>query len=99
MIIYIAGKMGGLPNLNKQAFDEKEKYLIEKGHIVLNPAKLPIGLPHESYMKLGLAMLNECDAIYMLKSYVDSRGAKIELNYAMYQHKFVLFEGISDEQL
>ena len=99
MIIYIAGKMSGLEDLGQNDFDKAEKFLTEKGHIVINPAKLPHGLRHESYMQIGLAMIDACDAVYMLKTYPDSRGAKIEFNYAVYQGKDIYFEGISDESL
>lgn len=99
MIIFISGKMTGLPNLGKESFDEAEKKLETKGHIVLNPAKLPQGLDRTKYMPISFSMIDACDAIYMLKSYIDSPGADIEFKYAMYQGKTVLFEGLSDEQL
>jgi len=99
MIIYIAGKMSGLEDLGQNDFDKAEKLLTEKGHIVINPAKLPHGLRHESYMQISLAMIDAADAVYMLKTYSNSNGANIEFKYAVYQGKNVYFEGLSEESL
>ena len=38
--IYIAGPMSGYPNLNWNAFDEKEKQLTAAGFEVVNPARM-----------------------------------------------------------
>lgn len=91
MIIYIAGKMSGLKDFGRDLFNTAEQYLTDKGHIVLNPAKLPIGLNNESYMPIGFEMIRASDAIYMLNNYNDSIGARLELDFALYQNKKVLF--------
>lgn len=90
MIIYLAGKMTGLPDWGREKFNEAERILTERGHIVLNPACLPIGLRPESYMQIGLAMLQAADAVYMLKGWEDSKGANLEADYALYQGKTVI---------
>lgn len=90
MIIYLAGKMTGLPDWGREQFHEAERILTERGHIVLNPACLPIGLKHENYMQIGLAMLQAADAIMMLDGWRDSDGAHLELEYAHYQRKLTL---------
>lgn len=90
-VVYISGKMTGLPDLGRSAFAEAEKLLEEQGYIVLNPAVLPDGLAKEAYMPICLAMLQAADWIYMLPGWEDSEGAKIELAYARYQHKKVTF--------
>lgn len=54
MIVYIAGKMTGLPDLGRKAFAEAEKKLAAEGHTVLNPAWLPTNLPEERYMPICL---------------------------------------------
>ena len=61
MIIYIAGKMRGLPDLGKAEFDAAAERLREEGHIVLNPAGLPVGMPIDRYMPICLAMVNAAD--------------------------------------
>jgi len=92
MIVYIAGKMTGLPDLGKAQFDAAAERLRSQGHIVLNPAELPAGMPRARYMPLCLAMLGAADAIYMLAGWQDSPGAMIEHSYAAYQGKRRLYE-------
>lgn len=89
MIVYIAGKMTGLPDLGRAAFMAAEEHIANLGHIVLNPARLPEGMPKERYMPICLAMLEQADAIFLLDGWEDSDGANIELAYANYQDKAV----------
>lgn len=92
MIVYISGKMTGLEDLGRAAFDRAERELRAAGHIVLNPAALPEGLPREEYMSMDMALINSADAVYMLRSWPASRGACIEKDYAEYQGKRILYE-------
>lgn len=92
MILYLAGKMTGLPDYGRKQFNEAEKRLTAKGHIVINPARLPIGLDPSDYMRIGLTMLDAADAIYILPGWEDSRGTRMERHYARYQGKRVLYE-------
>ena len=52
MKVYIAGPMSGLPNFNRAAFNHAHFHLWSKGHIVLNPARLPDGLTQADYMDI-----------------------------------------------
>lgn len=92
MIVYIAGKMAGLPDLGKASFDAAAEKLRGEGHIVLNPSDLPVGMPRERYMPICLAMVYAADAVYMLKGWWDSPGANLERLYAEYQGKTVIYE-------
>lgn len=92
-IIYIAGKMRGLPDYGRPRFYEAAAMLESKGYIVLNPAALPVGMPDEKYMPICLSMLEAADSIYMLDGWLTSSGANVELAYALLQNKDVLFEG------
>lgn len=98
MIVYIAGPMNGLPHGNKPAFMEAQRQLEEMGCIVLNPAMLPDGLPTDAYMPICLAMVQQADALYCLPGWVDSLGAAVERQFALYQHK-PIFEDINHADL
>ena len=91
MKIYIAGKVRGLKNY-REVFKEAEKKLQAEGHVTLNPAELPEGLHWQDYMKICIPMLEVADAIYLLKNWEDSQGAKVEKAYAECQGKQILFD-------
>lgn len=83
--IYISGKISGLGEVHVQAlFGYAETQLINKGYDVVNP----INLRHDhdrswlSYMREDIKALMNCDAIYMLTNWKDSKGAKIEHDLA-----------------
>lgn len=92
MVVYIAGKMTGLPDLGGANFDAAAEMLRSNGHTVLNPAVLPVGMPKERYMPVCLAMVEAADAVYMLSGWGTSPGAILERMYAEYQGKKVYFE-------
>lgn len=78
MRVYIAGAMTGKFDY-KKCFIGAEKRLKELGHIVVNPAYLPEGL--EDYFEINKAMIDQCDAIYVLRGYKNSVGTKKEIEY------------------
>lgn len=84
-ILYIAGPMRGYPELNHSAFFAVEEQAKSTGWRVVNPAILPTCLPDSCYMPICLAMLEACDAIYVLPGSEDSVGAKAEMAYAAAQ--------------
>lgn len=95
MKIYISGPITDDPDF-MQHFTAAETKLKERGHQVLNPivwAKEGLKLEYDEYMKLDLAMLSICDAIYMLPGWANSKGAKIELDYAADRKKRIFYEG------
>ena len=83
--IYIAGPMSGHPNLNWNAFDEKEKQLTAAGFDVVNPARMDreIGLDPENVGEYDyeeaagrdIEALGTCDAIYLMAGFQHSKGA------------------------
>lgn len=84
MTIYIAGPISGHPDY-LQAFSAAEKELKADGYIPMNPASL---LPqsvfsYDSYIRMSMAMLRECDAIYLLPGWEKSQGACKEYRYAL----------------
>ncbi len=82
MKIYIAGPMSGIPNFNRPAFHSEALRLSHQGHVILNPATLPDGLSQSEYMDICLAMIRCADAIFMLRGWQRSAGAKAELALA-----------------
>ena len=78
---------------NRPAFNTAASWLSMKGYIVLNPAILPDGLSQKEYMQIDIAMLQCCDAIFMLKGWDDSAGAMAEHALAMKLGLEVIHEG------
>lgn len=73
----------------KERFGEAKKRLEERGFAVKNPVEYdPIvvriyGRPSwEDYMRYDIRLLVNCDSIYMLKGWQNSRGAKLEHHIA-----------------
>ena len=93
MVVYIAGKMTGLPDLGRPKFQAAAKKLRDDGFVVLNPAELPDGMPGDRYMPICLAMVGVADAVFLLNGWRDSPGAILERNYAHYQGKLIIEEG------
>lgn len=92
MILYLAGKMTGTADMGRTQFNEMEHRLTAQGHIVINPARLPIGLKGDEYMQIGLKMLDAAEAIFLLSGWETSKGARLEREYALYQGKKVMYE-------
>lgn len=87
MKIYISGKITGLSLEDAFDFFElAEAHLLNKGHDPINPIKAngidgtekAVTASWRDYMMADIALLFDCDAIYMLKNWQDSKGAKIE---------------------
>ena len=77
-IIYIAGPISGIKDLNRPLFNKVAAELAEHGHIVLNPAALPDGLTQSQYMQICLPMVVVADELVMLPDWEGSEGAYIE---------------------
>ena len=97
-VVYIAGKMRGLPDYGRANFDEAARQLSELGYIVLNPAMLPVGMADTAYMPICLAMVDAADCVYMIDGWQESEGARIEYHYAVCQHKRILSGNITESR-
>lgn len=85
MKIYISGKISDLPTEQvREKFAKAEAQIRAFGHEPVNP--LDNGQPSTAtwaqQMTASIALLFECDAIYLLPDWGDSRGARIEANIA-----------------
>lgn len=91
MKIYIAGKITGLKNY-KENFSKAEEKLKNSGHLCMNPSTLSEGFPWEIYMPICYKMIDACDTVYLLKNWTDSKGAKLEFEYAKSKNMKILYE-------
>lgn len=84
--IYISGPMNGLPDFNYPAFNAQANWLRGLGHEVENPAEHFDGdqtRTRKEYLVKDLAVLADCDAIWMLDGWQNSPGARLEHAYAV----------------
>lgn len=86
MIVYIAGRITGDQNY-REKFANAQKELEQAGHIVLNPACLPVGMKQADYMRICMAMLETAGAVALLPDWSLSRGAKLEVSWCRYTKK------------
>ena len=95
--IYISGKITGTKDyMRRFRLAECDLYVKYRNPDVINPAKvngeLPESTTYEEYIKMSLCMLSMCDTIYMLKGWKDSRGAKLEHEYAKAHNYNIIYE-------
>jgi hypothetical protein len=93
--IYIAGPMTGLPEFNHPLFNATAARLRSYGYEVSNPAEngLPVDSPREMHLRRDIAMLLECEAIYMLPGWKGSAGACLEYQIACELDYVVIYDG------
>ena len=93
MRVYISGPITGIDDY-VAIFQSYVSLLCSKGYDVVNPASVEgPDWTWEQFMQYDLALLRECDGIYMLPGWTNSRGARIEKRYAKRKGIPVLNEG------
>ncbi len=97
MKVYISGMITSLKHDQyRKAFKNAVTYIESKGHEAVDPSVA--GTPEQHswnyYMRKAIPQLCECDAIYMLEGYGNSRGALIEKNLAEQLDMVVMYESI-----
>lgn len=95
MKIYVAGKITGTDRrATERKFQSAAERLAADGHAVFLPCALPDYdcVPHEDYMHVCYAMIDICDAVYMLSDWQTSKGARMELQYAADWRKQIIYE-------
>ena len=82
--IYLSGSISsrGWEESQRHFFNLQRK-LITRGHQVFNPVTCSQQSSWEEYMRVGLSsLLNNADAVFMLKGWKKSRGACLERTIA-----------------
>ena len=94
--VYISGAITGIENY-EELFNKAEEILKTNGFDVVNPVKIEHNHDNtwNSFMRVDLKAMLDCDSIYMLSNYKSSKGANIELNLA----KELDFEIIYESEL
>lgn len=97
-MVYLSGKMTGLPDFNVTAFNEAEHYLVNTfGCTVLNPSRHPQceNLTWNYYMELAKIDVKHCDVVVFIEgeyhregkivkhSWKKSKGALLELGWSI----------------
>lgn len=81
MKVYISGMITGLPIETARAnFARAEAELSARGFTVINPTKngLNVESSWNDHMKADIKLLLDCDTIFMLQDYKQSKGALLE---------------------
>lgn len=97
--IYISGKITDIEKEAPALFKQAECALREKGYDTVNP----ITLNHDhdkswqNFMREDVKAMLDCDSIYMMSNWVNSKGAKIEREIAIYLGLKVIYEEPYDE--
>lgn len=82
--VYISGPMTGIEKLNREAFENAERFLRECGENPINPHNFPEQNSYEDYLLLDLEMIAmAADVIALLPGWENSQGAKKELKTAI----------------
>ena len=94
-IVYVCGAIKADKEY-KDKFLLTQKLLERKGFTVINPTLLPADMPFKKYMPICLAMLEQADVLCVIRDGLDSKGVDLELNYAKYQRKDIMYIGLYD---
>jgi hypothetical protein len=93
--IYISGPISGLnPSEVSKSFAEAEKWLKRQGFVPVSPLNngLPESATYTEHMLRDLQMLSECDEVYMLEGWENSRGCRMEIAEAASLKKTIKFQ-------
>ena len=105
--IYIAGPIKGMPDLNRAEFRKAVDSIWETSKetaIGFNPHQVADMLgwdertPMNTIASVLLGDLVDCDAIYMLRGWENSKGARAEHAVAVWIGLKIMYQGGNDER-
>lgn len=94
MTVYISGSITNIPDYD-QYFQAAENLLLKEGHVPVNPTKISpydVNKTWEDYMRDDIKALMDCDAIYHLRNWKGSKGARIEHELALILKMEIMYE-------
>lgn len=98
MKVYISGKITGNP-FYKDEFALAERVIEASGCEAVNPCAEEIdGGSWLDYMRRDIKLLADCDGVYMLQNWQESKGAKIEHQLARDLGLRIYYEGGENER-
>jgi hypothetical protein len=93
MKVYVSGAITSDPNY-KEKFTRAKAQLLARGYDVISP--VDVGeyafLTYDEFMHIDYALIDVCDAIFMLGDWQRSKGARMELQYAADYRKEILYQ-------
>lgn len=96
MKIYISGKITDLDYEDAyELFNEAEEWILVNDHEPVNPMKSVGEVPGKAwieYMVEDLAILNDCDGIFLLSNWQSSKGAQLEKAFCEITGKQIFFQ-------
>ena len=96
MKVYISGPITGTDDYMERFERVAWEVWVNYDCTVINPAEINSHLPndttHAVYMRTSIAMLSMCDTIYLMKGWENSKGCKIEYNYARKNGIKIIYE-------
>ena len=107
MRVYLSGPVAGIPNDNREAFNNAEEYFLMRGYEVVNPIKIGEGLKlrlkrepmYKEYLLEDISYLMYCHIIYLLPNWEQSTRAVIERDVAKGLHLMITSYLLSDEEM
>ena len=93
-LVYVAGKYSGNVETNIKHAEKVSIDLIRQGYAVITPHKNTAyyDIDYDTIIKMDLEILSRCDIIYMLKGWEESKGAKIEYDFARKEGINIFYE-------
>lgn len=93
--IYLSGSITNNPKYKVQFWLAEHFAKKHFNKIPINPSKIEdiiVEGTWEEYMKICISLMDLCDSILLLKGWEKSRGAEIELNYAISKGLNIYYE-------